>query len=211
MHHPPLKRHAALVPFSHDHNVGLYHAKRLRMASGMGDDLDPGTAEVGRLSELTSSGGEDKDVQREGLEEREEREALKAGKMEWRSVEATREAWAAFKPIWEDEIAQHFLDEERTLIPLISDQSIVDRLLAEHVHLRSLVAQADAAAQSELTESDLAVFGELGIALADHIRWEERELFPYVQEHTDEAGLERLRQATTKMESQRPASKARPR
>ena len=195
MKNPPIKRHAALVPFSHDHNVALYHAKRLQMASGLGEHLDPGTAEL-KAAEL-------------------EPPELAPGRPtegplgQWGSPAATRQAWADFHTVWRGEISQHFDDEERELIPLLADQGLIDRLLRDHVELRALVAQAETAAKSELTPHDLPLFGQLGLALTTHIRWEERTLFNYVQDHTDDAGLERLRKATAAMEQSRPTSKAR--
>lgn len=185
MKNPPLKRHVALIPFSHDHNVGLYHAKRLRMASGLGEHLDPGTAELAASDQ----------------------EGERLGK--WGSVASAQQAWTGFWEVWQGEIAHHFDDEERELIPLVNDQAIIDRLVAEHVQIRKLVARAAAANNSGLAEHDLQILGELGMALTHHIRWEERTLFPHVQNHTDEARLEQLRKATATMENNRPASKAR--
>ena len=89
------------------------------------------------------------------------------------------------------------------------ERAAIDRLLREHVELRALVAKAEAAAKSELTPKDLPLFGQLGLALTDHIRWEERTLFNYVQDHTDDAGLERLRGAIAAMKHSRPKSKTR--
>lgn len=70
----------------------------------------------------------------------------------------------------------HFAEEERDLLPLLVARghgSQAERLLAEHTQLRSLfdatlAGQEDAAAQT-------------GQALVEHVRHEERELFPLLE------------------------------
>jgi hemerythrin-like domain-containing protein len=59
------------------------------------------------------------------------------------------------------------------------------RLAAEHAELKALVAHARAAAPGE-QRSALAAFADL---LERHVRWEERELFPYAEAHLDAAAL----------------------
>lgn len=59
------------------------------------------------------------------------------------------------------------------------------RLRAEHAELRRLIDAAAGARQGDL-RAYLGSFAEL---LERHIRWEERELFPYAEGHVDEATL----------------------
>jgi hemerythrin-like domain-containing protein len=59
------------------------------------------------------------------------------------------------------------------------------RLAAEHAELKALVAHARTAAPGE-QRSALAAFADL---LERHVRWEERELFPYAEAHLDAAAL----------------------
>ena len=59
------------------------------------------------------------------------------------------------------------------------------RLAAEHVELKRLVEHARTAALGEQRGS-LAAFADL---LERHMRWEERELFPYAESHLDAASL----------------------
>lgn len=74
------------------------------------------------------------------------------------------------------QIEAHFDLEEQRLLPRLqgdAGQTLVQRTLADHRALRALLdglRQNDAAA--------LARFGEL---LADHVRFEERELFPAIE------------------------------
>lgn len=59
------------------------------------------------------------------------------------------------------------------------------RLAAEHVELKGLVEHARISAPGEQRVA-LAAFAEL---LERHVRWEERELFPYAEAHLDAAEL----------------------
>ncbi len=59
------------------------------------------------------------------------------------------------------------------------------RLAAEHVELRGLVEHARVSAPGE-QRAALAAFSDL---LERHVRWEERELFPYAEAHLDAAAL----------------------
>jgi hemerythrin-like domain-containing protein len=59
------------------------------------------------------------------------------------------------------------------------------RLAAEHAELRGLVQHARGSAPGE-QRSSLASFADL---LERHVRWEERELFPYAEAHLDAEAL----------------------
>lgn len=94
---------------------------------------------------------------------------------------------------WEREIQPHFAAEEEVLLPAFaeaagSDHSLIARTLAEHAALREAVGRALAADGEGL--QDLA--GEIGTALHDHIRFEERELFPAIEVTLEGAALEEL-------------------
>jgi iron-sulfur cluster repair protein YtfE (RIC family) len=82
------------------------------------------------------------------------------------------------------DLEAHFLLEELHLLPALlagGQQAAVERTLAEHAALRALAEHSG----NELPES-LQRFGE---ALAEHIRFEERELFPLVQAVLGEEAL----------------------
>jgi hypothetical protein len=59
------------------------------------------------------------------------------------------------------------------------------RLRAEHAEMARFLEAAQSARASEL-RGHLSAFADL---LERHIRWEERELFPYAEGHVDEATL----------------------
>ena len=70
--------------------------------------------------------------------------------------------------------AGRFAEEERDLLPLLEAHghaALAQRLNAEHAQLRTLFA---AALRGERE-------AEAGQALIDHVRFEERELFPVVE------------------------------
>ena len=72
---------------------------------------------------------------------------------------------------------------------------LVLRILAEHVVIRH------AADQLKGSESPLEALQELGVQLADHVRLEERELFPLIERVLPAAELERVAAALAEAES----------
>jgi hemerythrin-like domain-containing protein len=78
----------------------------------------------------------------------------------------------------------HVRAEEELLLDHLTEAD-GRRLLAEHAELKRLVEQARTASPAE-GRSALAAFADL---LERHVRWEERELFPYAEDHVGEAAL----------------------
>lgn len=105
---------------------------------------------------------------------------------------------------WERELAPHFADEERILLPIITDATLGDRLLAEHARLRELAVALPSSAQPR-TEQLMQQLGEL---LEDHIRWEERVLFETIQAQAPEA-LAKLHAHAEAIERDRPGARPR--
>ena len=78
-------------------------------------------------------------------------------------------------------IEAHFAEEERDLLPLLETDrhgAFAERLRTEHAQLRHLFAAA-------LSGRDEAQAGQ---ALIDHVRFEERELFPVLETLFEETG-----------------------
>lgn len=78
-------------------------------------------------------------------------------------------AWEALRERFAAELDAHFILEEQGLLPALTavgERELVERTLAEHRSLRALIATGGPA--------DLTAFALL---LADHIRFEEDELF----------------------------------
>jgi hypothetical protein len=106
--------------------------------------------------------------------------ALKLAKACERSTEAglVDETCRRVVTAFADELEPHFLIEERELLPLLSAtamQALAERTLADHARLRALV---DALRQ----RCDADTLRDFGKRLAAHVRFEERELFPALEE-----------------------------
>jgi hemerythrin-like domain-containing protein len=88
--------------------------------------------------------------------------------------------------------ARHFEIEEEILLPgwLAADPGAeaadAHRVLAEHLEIRAAAARIR---DGEPAVEDLRALGEL---LERHVRFEERELFPRIEERLDDESLHRL-------------------
>lgn len=81
------------------------------------------------------------------------------------------------------ELDPHFVIEENTLLPMLTDPEeaeLVQRILQDHAALRLLAAQLRQPGVSKLLD-----FAEL---LTAHIRFEERDMFPAVEAHFSAIG-----------------------
>lgn len=96
-----------------------------------------------------------------------------------------------FQKAWEEEIHPHFRNEETLLPPLPVGAKSIERLLAEHSLIVDLVKELDRDGQS-----DVELCKKLGQTLVDHIRWEEHELFPEVEESLSSKELVELQEKT---------------
>lgn len=113
---------------------------------------------------------------------------------------ARRKAIAEFLDAWDTEIAEHFADEERLLLELVSNADR-RRLLDEHQRLTSMAKRARALRRQ--ADPDAAVVREIGQSLDQHIRWEERELFFRLQEQLSKEQLAELGHQTELIERSR--------
>lgn len=111
-----------------------------------------------------------------------------------------RGALAAFLDAWHQEIAVHFDDEER-MIAHLADQTGRTRLVDEHNRIRALVEQA--ADRRRHTDPGASWVRTLGEALTEHIRWEERDLFPAL-EAAAAGALDDLKPQADELEASRP-------
>jgi hemerythrin-like domain-containing protein len=109
------------------------------------------------------------------------------------SKEPLPEAVSLFLNAWAREIQPHFRLEEELLLPELARRldpadPLIVRTLTEHVALRRAVRELARAAEEQQRE----VAGWIGQALDDHIRFEERVLFPAVEEALAGSLLESL-------------------
>lgn len=115
-------------------------------------------------------------------------------------LEAVTEVFLDF---WENGGQDHFRIEEEVLLPHWSrfaevDRAGVSRMLEEHLAIRREALRLRAG------EASLEEAKELGRLLHDHVRFEERELFPLVEAALDEANLACLAAAIEEAESATP-------
>lgn len=96
-----------------------------------------------------------------------------------------------FLDFWETQGRHHFRVEEEVLLPGWAlhcpvDRVAVARMLEEHLAIRRGALRAAG------TEASLDELGKLGRLLHDHVRFEERELFPMIEAALDPVALEHL-------------------
>ena len=111
------------------------------------------------------------------------------------------EARKVFLDFFEREGARHFRAEEELLLPAFARHTDVDdvaivRVLTEHVDLRGRTQDLERS-----TDPDRAALRELGERLESHIRFEERVLFPMIEEALPVDELERLGAALARAEA----------
>jgi iron-sulfur cluster repair protein YtfE (RIC family) len=89
---------------------------------------------------------------------------------------------------FENELKQHFLDEEKILFPTASNKNneldkLIEELLIEHREINNLIEKIASSLQPE------NLLDELGRKLEVHIRKEEREVFVKIEEALSEKEL----------------------
>ena len=104
-----------------------------------------------------------------------------AQKLRRATAETLGEERAAFLAYWEEHGRAHFRLEEEVLLPAYAAHGdphhpLVARALCDHVAIRHR-----AAALAGDSAPTAVALNELGVCLADHVRLEERELFPLIE------------------------------
>ncbi len=108
-----------------------------------------------------------------------------------REAESPSAAGREFLDFWHGDGVRHFRVEEEVLLPSWAAHAEVDRdgarrMLDEHLTIRREALRLEA---GEATLEEAQALGQL---LHDHVRFEERQLFPMVEEALDAASLARL-------------------
>lgn len=97
---------------------------------------------------------------------------------------------------WRNHIRPHFFQEEKVLVPFMPEgHPMAVQLKKEHEYIRELIIRID-------RETDRQDFSRLANLLETHIRFEERELFQYLEQHLSQ---EQLSEIAVKLE-QHPVS-----
>jgi hemerythrin-like domain-containing protein len=105
------------------------------------------------------------------------------------------DAARAYVELFFSETVRHFRDEEETLFPAYArhagDTPVLRRILREHMQLHGLVRELRAeVAGGEVRPDHLRALADL---LREHVRVEERELFPAIESTLSDAELGELR------------------
>lgn len=109
-----------------------------------------------------------------------------------RKAEDLDSAVAALLEYWEVHGAEHFTIEEQVLLPAWleldrgADPELAKRVIAEHLELRVMVRRAR---RGDVSLEELQRCGD---EISDHIRFEERELFPMIEAALSDADLRAL-------------------
>lgn len=118
-----------------------------------------------------------------------------------REAEEAGEATRVLLDFWHGDGRHHFRVEEEVLLPQWAlrapvDRAAVGRMLDDHLDIRREALRAEAG------EIALEELRELGQRLDDHVRFEERQLFPAIEQALDDEGLERLAAAVLSAEEE---------
>lgn len=121
---------------------------------------------------------------------REHLTALHAAK-KLREADDLEEATRTFLSFWEGDGQRHFRVEEEVLLPTWAmhaevDRTGVARILEEHLAIRREALRLAVGAAS------LEEARELGGLLHDHVRFEERQIFPMIENALDASSLSGL-------------------
>jgi hemerythrin-like domain-containing protein len=124
---------------------------------------------------------------------RDHHHALVAAQQLRRASESTAtDARDRFRDYWDQEGREHFREEEEILLPMCApfvdpEHRLVLKVLSDHVRIRHLAGEATAS-----SAPPLSVLHDLGHQLEQHVRLEERELFPLIERSLPEEQLARL-------------------
>lgn len=97
----------------------------------------------------------------------------------------------AFLDYWRADGQRHFREEEEILLPSYAGfadlgQPVIARVLVDHIRIRRLAHEVAS------DNPGISVLQALGTQLAEHVRREERELFPLIEQALPEVELARL-------------------
>jgi len=93
---------------------------------------------------------------------------------------------AYVKYFWDNHLQQHFEEEETWLFTALQD-ALIERAISEHKHIGELVMTIMNIAPIQTDE-----LNALARLLDDHIRFEERVLFPHLEKELSEEKLNAL-------------------
>ncbi len=131
---------------------------------------------------------------------RDHHQALVVAQRLRRAESASGAAVELFRSFWREHGAAHFRVEEEVLLPLwrvlgSPDPEQVARVAQEHLEIRALALAVDGG------EPGVEQIHRLGELMQAHVRYEERELFPLIEDDLDVGAQRRLATAVLAAES----------
>lgn len=87
---------------------------------------------------------------------------------------------------WQQHLVQHFEEEENLLFGKISED-VVRQPKDEHQIIRLLITDINGCGKE-----DVSLYKQLVSLMDQHIRFEERVMFPYIEEHLSESQLQEI-------------------
>jgi len=133
---------------------------------------------------------------------------VQARELNLASAEAGQDASDAaaerFAEFWESDLQRHFRQEEQILLPALEKYvppncAEIAKTLREHEEIRRLVAALNRGL-TQRVGADRGQLGQLGGRLAEHIRFEENELFPLVEARVPERALWQINEQLARRE-----------
>ena len=118
---------------------------------------------------------------------------LKKGAPQYKGMPLTLEGKKDYTlSFYNDELVQHFKDEEEILFPLVNEKNsdlnkMISEIISEHRKMESLAKKLE---NTTILEE---LLDELGQLLEKHIRKEERELFTAIEKILTEDELSQLK------------------
>lgn len=91
--------------------------------------------------------------------------------------------YAEAEAFYNSMLSEHFEEEEKYLAPFLPDNHLIKRMLGEHKKMKKMFGDL---AKSANLKQDLILLGNF---LENHIRFEERELFPMIESTLSEDTL----------------------
>nr|WP_315030158.1 hemerythrin domain-containing protein [uncultured Chryseobacterium sp.] len=85
---------------------------------------------------------------------------------------------------WKNHLEEHFREEEQILFPYLEDE-FTSRIQSEHGQLKAVVSQIE-------NSEELNLFSDFAGLLEQHIRFEERDWFPHLEENLNNTSLDQI-------------------
>lgn len=117
---------------------------------------------------------------------------IKKGAPQYKGMPGTLEGKVEYTlTFWQQELTNHFEDEENILLPFVINKNsdldlLLNTMIDEHKQIKELIEKL------KLGNNEEEILNDLGFLLERHIRMEEREMFETIQKVLSEEELSEL-------------------